>query len=96
MDPTPPLDIDYVARLARLELTAEEKVHYAAQLGDVLHHIDQLRQADVTGVEPMAHAFPVENVWDEDVPRPGLSVDDALRNAPARRDNMISVPKVIE
>jgi aspartyl-tRNA(Asn)/glutamyl-tRNA(Gln) amidotransferase subunit C len=96
MGPTPQLDIDYVARLARLELTAEEKVRFAAQLGDVLHHIDQLRQADVTGVEPMAHAFPVENVWDDDVPRPGLSVDDALRNAPAQRDNMISVPKVIE
>jgi aspartyl-tRNA(Asn)/glutamyl-tRNA(Gln) amidotransferase subunit C len=96
MGQTPQLDIDYVARLARLELTAEEKARFAAQLGDVLHHIDQLRQVDVTGVEPMAHAFPVENVWDDDVPRPGLSVTDALRNAPARRDNMISVPKVIE
>jgi len=47
-------------------------------------------------VEPTAHAFAVTNVWGDDVARPGLSVDQALRNAPAQRDNMIVVPKVVE
>ncbi len=96
MSSTPDLKIDYVARLARLALTPAEQEQYARQLGDVLHHIEQLAKVDVTGVEPTAHAFPVENVWDEDVARPGLSVAAALRNAPAQRENMIRVPKVVE
>jgi len=90
------IDIDRVAQLARIALTPEEKEKFARQLGDVLHHIRQLEQVDVTGVEPTAHAFPLNNVWQEDVARPGLSVEDALRNAPAQRDNMIVVPKVVE
>jgi aspartyl-tRNA(Asn)/glutamyl-tRNA(Gln) amidotransferase subunit C len=90
------LNIDHVANLARIALTAEEKAKFAQQLGDVLHHIEQLRKVDVTGVEPTAHAFPVYNVWMEDAVRPGLPVAAALQNAPAQRDNMIVVPKVVE
>ena len=89
-------NVDYLAQLARLELTPEEKTRYVAQLGDVLHHIERLSEVDVSGVEPTAHAFPLENVWDADTPRSGLSVADALRNAPAQREQMISVPRVIE
>ncbi len=96
MNQAPELNIDYVAQLARLALTPEEKAKFSHQLGDVLHHIEQLSKVDVSGIEPTAHAFPVYNVWAEDVARPGLSVDQALRNAPAGRDNMISVPKVVE
>lgn len=90
------LNIDHVAKLARIALTPEEKTRFSAQLGDVLHHIEQLSKVDVSGVEPTAHAFPVVNVWADDVARPGLPVADALRNAPAQRDNMIVVPKVVE
>lgn len=90
------LNIDYVANLARLALTAEEKARYARQLGDILHYVEKLKQVDVSGVEPTAHASPVFNVWREDSPREGLSVDGALRNAPAQRQNMIVVPKVVE
>jgi aspartyl-tRNA(Asn)/glutamyl-tRNA(Gln) amidotransferase subunit C len=90
------LNIDRVAKLARLALTPEEKATFSQQLGSVLHHIEQLGQIDVTGVEPSAHAFAVDNVWQEDVARPGLTVEQALRNAPAQRDNMIVVPKVVE
>ena len=50
----------------------------------------------MTGVEPTAHASPVFNVWREDVPQPGLTVDAALRNAPAQRQHMVVVPKVVE
>jgi aspartyl-tRNA(Asn)/glutamyl-tRNA(Gln) amidotransferase subunit C len=89
-------NIDHLAKLARLALTPEEKAVYSEQLGHVLHHIAELGKVDVTGVDPTAHAFAVSNVWQEDVARPGLTVDDALRNAPAKRDNMIVVPKVVE
>jgi aspartyl-tRNA(Asn)/glutamyl-tRNA(Gln) amidotransferase subunit C len=90
------LNIDHVARLARLELTREEKERFEQQLGDVLHHITQLSKVDVSGVEPTAHAFPLFNVWQDDVARSGLTVESALRNAPAQRDDMIVVPKVVE
>ena len=83
-------------RLARIALTPEEKARFPRRLGDVLTYIAQLKEVDVSGVEPTAHAFPVYNVWAEDVPQPGLPVEDALRNAPAQRDNMIVVPKVVE
>lgn len=96
MATTPDLNIDYVAHLARLALTPAEKAKFANQLGDVLHHIEQLAKVSVEGVEPTAHAFPVENIWQEDVARPGLPVELALRNAPAQRDHLISVPKVVE
>jgi len=90
------LNIDRIAQLARLALTPEEKVKFAAQLVDVLANIEKLSQVDVSGVEPTAHAFPVYNVWADDVAQAGLSVADALRNAPAQRDHMIVVPKVVE
>ena len=90
------LNIDHVANLARLALTPEEKAKFSAQLGDVLAYIEQLRKVDVSGVEPTAHAFPVYNVWADDVAQPGLPVEAALKNAPAQRNNMIVVPKVVE
>ncbi len=96
MASAPQLDIDHVTKLARLALTPEEKAKFAQQLGDVLHHIEQLAKVDVSGVEPTAHAFAVSNVWADDVAQPGLPVEQALKNAPAQRDHMIAVPKVVE
>ena len=96
MSSAPDLNLEHVAKLARLALTPEEKAKFTQQLGDVLHHIEQLAKVDVTGIEPTAHAFPIVNVWAEDVARPGLSVEAALRNAPAQRNHMIVVPKVVE
>ncbi len=85
-----------MAHLARLALTPEEKEKFSRQLGDVLHHIEQLGKVDVAGVEPTAHAFAVSNVWAEDIVQHGLPVELALKNAPAQRQNMFAVPKVIE
>lgn len=96
MSTQPDLNLDYVANLARLALTGAEKAEFAHQLGDILHYVEKLRQVDVSGVEPMAHASPVFNVWQPDVATPGLPVEAALRNAPARREDMIVVPKVVE
>jgi aspartyl-tRNA(Asn)/glutamyl-tRNA(Gln) amidotransferase subunit C len=89
-------NIDHIARLARLTLTPEEKATFSAQLGNVLHHIEQLGKVDVSGIEPSAHAFAVHNVWQADEARPGLPIEQALRNAPSQRENMIVVPKVVE
>ena len=96
MSETPQLDVDYVANLARIELTDEEKGKFRSQFGDILKYFDKLNQVDVEGVEPTAHAFPRHNVWDEDESRPGLSAKEALSNAPAKRHDQIVVPRVIE
>ncbi len=90
------MDIDYVARLARVRLTDEERRIFAAQLGDILSYFQRIRSVDVSGVEPTAHTFGVFNVWDEDMPRPALPPEEALRHAPARRGDQFLVPKIIE
>ena len=90
------MNIEYVANLARLALSDGEKTKFARQLGDILHYVEKLKQVEVTGVEPMAHASPVFNVWADDVPVAGLPVEQALQNAPARRDHLIALPKVME
>ena len=96
MNPTSDIDLEYVANLARITLTTAEKARFTQQLGDILHYVEKLKQVDVAGVEPMAHASPVFNVWGADAVQPGLSVESALRNAPAQRDHLIVMPKVVE
>ena len=90
------LDVAYVARLARLELTAEETALFQTQLAQVLEHAEKLREVDVEGVEPAAHALPMFDVLREDVPRPGLTQEEALRNAPRTANRLFIVTKVIE
>jgi aspartyl-tRNA(Asn)/glutamyl-tRNA(Gln) amidotransferase subunit C len=89
-------DLDRLAELSRLALTPEEKARFAAQVGDVIAYMSLLKEADVTGIEPTAHAYPLFNVLGDDIARPGLTVEAALSNAPEQRDNMIVVPKVVE
>ena len=90
------IDIDYVARLARIELSGEEKQKLAPQLDKILDYFEKLKEVDVSGVEPTAHVFPIYNVWQEDVAEAGFSPGEALANAPAQRDNQVVVPKVVE
>jgi len=92
----PVIDVDYLARLARVELTDDERSHFGEQLREILGHFQQLQEVDVTGVEPTAHAFALENVLRADEPGPVLSVAEVLLNAPASRQNQIVVPKVVD
>lgn len=90
------IDIDYVAQLARIELTDDEKTTYSRQLGQILEYFERLSKIDVSGVEPSAHAHAIYNVMRDDVETPAMSVSDALMNAPASRENQICVPKVVD
>lgn len=90
------LDIRYVAHLARLSLSPEEEQKLGAQLGNILDYIEKLKEADVSGVEPMAHAFPLVNVMRPDEVRPSIANEDALRNAPAQANGLFIVPKIVE
>ncbi len=90
------INVKYVAHLARLSLSPDEEQKLAAQLGNILGYIEKLKEADVTGVEPTAHAFPVVNVTRADEVRASISNEDALRNAPAQAGGLFMVPKVVE
>lgn len=89
------LDVAYIARLARLDLTAEETALFQSQLAQVLEHAEKLREVDVEGVEPAAHAVPMFDVLRKDESRPGLTQEEALRNAPRSADGLFLVTKVI-
>jgi aspartyl-tRNA(Asn)/glutamyl-tRNA(Gln) amidotransferase subunit C len=88
-------DVDHVARLARLSFNDEEKQRLTAELNTILAYMEQLNGLDTENVEPLSHVIELENVFREDVRKPGLSTDDALQNAPGRVDDFFTVPKVI-
>lgn len=92
----PHLDVKYVAHLARLALTPDEEQKIGAQLGSVLEYIEKLKQVDVAQVEPTAHAFPLVNVTRPDELSPGLTHEEAMRNAPAQANGLFLVPKIVE
>jgi aspartyl-tRNA(Asn)/glutamyl-tRNA(Gln) amidotransferase subunit C len=94
--PAAEIDIKYVAHLARIHLSPEEQEKLGVQIGSILQYIDKLNQADVQGVEPTAHAFPLVNVVRMDHSRPSLSTEEALRNAPAQANGLFMVPKIVE
>jgi aspartyl-tRNA(Asn)/glutamyl-tRNA(Gln) amidotransferase subunit C len=93
---TSELDVAYVARLARINLTEDEKNAFQKQLDDVLKYVEKLRQADVSHVEAAAHALPIFNVFREDVAREWFTAEEALSNAPRKANDLFIVPKVVE
>ena len=88
--------IEYVGILAKLELSEEEKLAARSDMERMLDYIDTLNELDTTGVEPMSHVFPVQNVFREDVVTNGDESEQTLANAPGEKDNMFVVPKTFD
>jgi len=88
--------IEYVGILAKLELSAEEKEAAKKDMGRMLDYIDKLNELDTTGVEPMSHVFPVQNVFREDVVTNGDGREQVLKNAPEQKDGAFKVPRTVE
>jgi aspartyl-tRNA(Asn)/glutamyl-tRNA(Gln) amidotransferase subunit C len=89
-------EVEHVARLARLELTDEEKERMTAQLDAILDYIGKLNQLDTSDVEPTSTVIPMVSVMREDEVQPSLAQDEALANAPDREDIFFRVPRIIE
>ena len=89
-------DIKYVANLARIALTPEEEARLGSQLGDILGYVKKLEELDVSDVEPMAHAVPLDNVLRADEVQPSISHEAALANAPKEANGLFVVPKIVE
>jgi aspartyl-tRNA(Asn)/glutamyl-tRNA(Gln) amidotransferase subunit C len=94
--PADSFDVQYVARLARLALTPAEEKTFGSQLGRILDYIAQLKELEVAGIEPTAHAVPLVNVTRPDVVEPSLPHAEAMRNAPAQANGLFLVPKIVE
>ncbi|OHE71246.1 MAG: asparaginyl/glutamyl-tRNA amidotransferase subunit C [Verrucomicrobia bacterium GWC2_42_7] len=90
------IDIDYVAQLARIELSDAEKVKFSGQLENIITYCEKISQVNVDGIEPMSHSFPFYNVWEEDTPESTFAVEDVLLNAPKADEDQIVVPRVVE
>ncbi|UCB57522.1 MAG: Asp-tRNA(Asn)/Glu-tRNA(Gln) amidotransferase subunit GatC [Candidatus Omnitrophota bacterium] len=90
------MDIEYVAKLARIELNKQEKKRLSTQLGDILAYIEKLKELNISSVEPMSHVLPLKNVFRRDEVRPSLPQEKVLANAPHAAGNNFSVPRIIE
>lgn len=88
-------EVRHVALLARLALSDEQIDTLRTELNSILGHIDAIQQLDLAGVEPTAHAIPVVNVMRADVVRPGLSREDALKNAPQSEAGAFVIPQIV-
>ena len=87
-------DVEHVAKLARLELTEEEKELYTKQLGDVLKYVDQMNEVDTSSVKPMSHAVDFVNVMREDKVVYEHTKDELMANAPHEENGFFRVPKI--
>jgi aspartyl-tRNA(Asn)/glutamyl-tRNA(Gln) amidotransferase subunit C len=85
-------EVLHVAGLARLELTDEEVERFREQLNAILEAVSKVAELDLSDVEPTAHPLDLVNAWADDEPRPSLSVEEALANAPDRNGDLFRVP----
>ncbi|MCM1056572.1 MAG: Asp-tRNA(Asn)/Glu-tRNA(Gln) amidotransferase subunit GatC [Firmicutes bacterium] len=88
--------IEYVSTLAKLDLTEEERKAAMGDMNRMLDYIDRLNELDTTGVEPMSHVFPLQNVFREDEVVNGDGSEETLENAPEEKENMFVVPRTID
>ena len=87
-------DVEHVAKLARLELTEEEKELYTKQLGDVLKYVDQMNEVDTSNVKPMAQVVVLVNVMREDKVYYEHTKEELMANAPEEEEGFFKVPKI--
>src|SRR5947209_19195449 len=88
--------VEHVAKLARLEVSEDEKAMFAGQLSVILTYMDQLKEVDTEGVEPTATVLPTENVWREDAVSTSLPQEQALANTPDQATGFFRVRKILE
>jgi aspartyl-tRNA(Asn)/glutamyl-tRNA(Gln) amidotransferase subunit C len=87
--------VRHVARLSRLALNDAQLTKLAGQLESIIGYVAKISQVDIAGVEPMAHALPIQNVFRDDVIEPSLPLEKVLQNAPDTDGPFFKVPKVL-
>ena len=87
-------DVEHVAKLARLDLTENEKEKFANQLSSILEYVEEMNEVDTTDVEPMSHAIHFVNVMREDEVQYEQTKEELMKNAPFEEDGFFRVPKI--
>ncbi len=88
-------EVEQIAELARLQLDESELEDYTIQLNKILEHVEKLNELDTEKVKPLSHPIEGENVFREDIVKPSVDREEALKNAPSKDDEYFKVPKVI-
>ena len=88
--------VDHVARLARLDLSEDERTRMQAELSAILEHAERIQALDLEGLEPTSHPVPLTNMMRPDEVTPSLDREDALANGPEVEDGRFRVPRIIE
>ncbi len=89
-------DVEHLARLARLDLTSDELDHYAGQLDVILHSVARVSDVVADDIPPTSHPIPMQNVFRDDVARPGIDRADIAAGAPAWQDDRFRVPRILD
>ena len=89
-------EVEHLARLARLDLAPDELDHYASQLDVILQSVARVSDVVADDIPPMSHPVPLENVYRDDVARPGLAREDVAAAAPAWEDDRFRVPRILD
>ncbi len=89
-------EIEHIALLARLNLSAEEKDLFGSQLSGILDYMEKLNELDTKNIEPTSHVLSLHNVMRDDTPLPSIPREKALMNAPSCTEKFYRVPKIIE
>jgi len=89
-------EVKHIAMLSRLELDEKEIAVYQDQLSRILEYVEKLSEIDTSNVEPVSHVIELNNVMRQDIVKPSLPRDEALKNAPDSVDKFFRVPKIIE
>lgn len=90
------IDLKHVAKLSRLRLTEDERRYFEGQVANILGFIETLNRVNVEGVPPTSHPLSLSDVFREDVPARGVSIEAFLRHSPKARGRFFEVPKIIE
>ncbi len=88
-------DVEHIAELARLKFTDEELNNFTGQLNEILAYVEKLNELDTENVEPLSHPVEGSNVFREDLVKPSITTEEALKNAPEKDEQFFHVPKVI-
>ncbi|GAB6184099.1 Asp-tRNA(Asn)/Glu-tRNA(Gln) amidotransferase subunit GatC [Thermodesulfovibrio hydrogeniphilus] len=88
--------VKHISLLSRLELKEDEIEMYQEQLSRILDYVEKLNEVNTTDVEPTSHVLSLNNVFREDIVKPSISREEALKNAPDATDKFFRVPKIIE
>lgn len=89
-------NVEHIAKLAKLEFDEDEKSKFTEQFNEILAFMEKLNGLDTSQIEPLSHVIELQNVFRDDVVKPSIPAEEALKNAPAKTEKFFKVPKVID